>query len=1000
MSDRMSPISFEVLMEWILQEYKRSESIFGVDSLYYHRGGALNFLGEKIETPFGPAAGPHSQLAQNIIAAYAGGSRFFELKTVQTLDGDDLPVSKPCIDARDECYNCEWSTELRVPEALEEYVKGWFALKLIAVEFGLGSPDGFMFNMSVGYDLEGIKSEKIDSFIEGLKDASKTKIWNECLEWTKKNLRRFSRVNEEYLSAISPKVCDSITLSTLHGCPPQEIERIASYLIEEKKIHTFIKCNPTLLGYDFARGALNGMGFDYVEFDDHHFRGDLQYSDAVPMISGLMELAESKGLSFGVKLTNTFPVDNPKDVMAGSDEMYMSGRSLYPLTAETARKLSADFGGRLRVSWSGGADMANIAALYEAGIWPITIATTLLKPGGYQRCKQIAETLAASGYRPFAGVDTAALERIAAEALTDKYYRKPLKELPSRKNGKGVPLIDCFFAPCAEGCPINQAIPDYVALVGAGKHSEALSVILDKNPLPFITGTICNHRCTAKCTRSFYEDPICIREVKLEAAEKGIDAVMPKITVPALRTDARVAIIGGGPAGMAAGYFLAEQGISATVFEKGSQLGGVVRKIIPDFRISAEAIERDVKLIGAMGVEFIMESEKTSVDELRKDGYKYVVFACGAWKHGKLNLEQGECLDVFDFLADYKKSPESLELGENVVVIGGGNTAMDAARAAKRSKGVSNVSIVYRRTRRYMPADLEELETALEENVAFMDLLAPLRLQNGKLLCARMKLGEIDSSGRRSPVQTGERVEIAADTVIAAVGEAVETEIFTDNGIKLNERGRAETNAKTHQSARAGVYVAGDARRGPATVVEAIADAADIARAIAAAEGLASGEKATSVYNEDDRDEVKQRRGVLTFPGEPSLENIRCLECQKVCENCVEVCPNRANVSIKVPGEMPQIVHIDVMCNECGNCMTFCPWESSPYRDKFTMFSDEAGFADSKNDGFVPLGGDSYKIRLEGREFTALPGELDSELSGALAEVIRQFMNQIPLVRR
>ena len=193
MSDRMTPIPFGRFMETILKEEASAGSIFGVRRPYAHKGGALLFLGGRLETPFGPAAGPHTQLAQNIAAAYAGGARFFELKTVQTLDGEDLHVAKPCIDARDECYNVEWSTELCVQDALAEYVKAWYALKLIAKEFGLGSPDGFMFNMSVGYDFTGISSPKIDSFIEGLRDASKTDIWKECDSWARANVKSSRR---------------------------------------------------------------------------------------------------------------------------------------------------------------------------------------------------------------------------------------------------------------------------------------------------------------------------------------------------------------------------------------------------------------------------------------------------------------------------------------------------------------------------------------------------------------------------------------------------------------------------------------------------------------------------------------------------------------------------------------------------------------------------------------------------------------------------------------
>lgn len=179
MSDIMRPIPFSKLMTWIMEEKKTYGTVFGVHKNYKADDKALELFGDKLETPIGPAAGPNSQLCQNIVAAYYAGSRFFELKTVQVLDGEDLPVAKPCILATDECYNTEWSTELLIPQAMDEYIKAWFALKIIAKEFGLGDSNGFIFNMSVGYDLEGIKSDKVNSFIEGLKDASKTDIWNE-----------------------------------------------------------------------------------------------------------------------------------------------------------------------------------------------------------------------------------------------------------------------------------------------------------------------------------------------------------------------------------------------------------------------------------------------------------------------------------------------------------------------------------------------------------------------------------------------------------------------------------------------------------------------------------------------------------------------------------------------------------------------------------------------------------------------------------------------------
>ena len=260
MSDRMTPIPFGQMVKWILKEKKERGTVFGVYRPYKAReDSGRTIFGRKLETPVGSAAGPHTQLAQNLAAAYYSGSRFFELKTVQIIDGEDLPVNKPCIKADDECYNCEWSTELYVPQAQEEYIKAWFLLSILAKEYGLGAMDGFQFNMSVGYDLEGIKSPKIDTFINSMMDASGTTTFQECRQYLLEHLDLFEHVTKEDVERISPNICNSVTLSTLHGCPPQEIERIATYLITEKGLHTFIKCNPTLLGYGFARETMDQM---------------------------------------------------------------------------------------------------------------------------------------------------------------------------------------------------------------------------------------------------------------------------------------------------------------------------------------------------------------------------------------------------------------------------------------------------------------------------------------------------------------------------------------------------------------------------------------------------------------------------------------------------------------------------------------------------------------------------------------------------------------------
>ena len=983
MSDIMTPIPFGKLMNWILEEHKKG-SIFGIKKPFAADPKKMSTIfGRGLETPFGPAAGPHTQLTQNIVASYVAGSRFFELKTVQKLDGEDLPVSKPCIKADDECYNCEWSTELYVPQAYDEYIKAWFACKVLAREYGLGSMDGFQFNMSVGYDLEGIKTEKIDRFIEGMKDASEAPIFAECRQWLLDNLDRFENLTKEDVEGISPNVCNCITLSTLHGCPPQEIERIARYLIEEKHVHTFIKCNPTLLGYEYARSIMDEMGYDYVAFGDFHFKDDLQYEDAVPMLKRLQALADEKGLEFGVKITNTFPVDVKQNELP-SEEMYMSGKSLYALSLSVALKLADDFGGKLRISYSGGADYFNIEKIVDAGIWPVTMATTMLKPGGYQRLEQIGRIFEAKQAPVFEGVDAAKVRALVEGARTDKHHVKAVKPLPSRKVNSPVPLVDCFIAPCQEGCPIHQDITRYLQLAGEGKHEEALKVILNKNPLPFITGTICAHNCMSKCTRNFYETAVNIRRTKLECAEGGYEAVMKELKAPAVSSDKKAAVVGGGPAGLAAAFFLAKGGMKVTVFEKEEKMGGVVRNVIPGFRIPDSAIDNDVEIIKAMGAELVTGKEIQSVDELKKD-YDYVVLALGASEPGVLKLEVGEPVNALEFLAQFKATDGKVDLGKNVVVIGGGNTAMDTARAAKRNAGVEKVSLVYRRTRRYMPADEEELVMAIEDGVEFAELLSPVRQENGVLICKKMVLGDIDASGRRGVVETDEIVEVPADTVIAAVGEKVPSGFYEANGIALDSRKRPQVNQDTLETSLKGVYAVGDGLFGPATVVEGIRDGKK------AAEAIIGRDLSEDIFKMSDEEVITYRKGNLAEEDESRTDSGRCLSCNSYCENCMEVCPNRANIALVVPGmEKHQIIHVDYMCNECGNCRSFCPWDSAPYLDKFTLFANEADMADSTNQGFAVLDAEkgACKVRLQGNEFAYQTGTADERVPEGIAKII------------
>ena len=977
MSEKMYPIPFKSLMNWIVTEYAREGEIFGVHTPYYATGKTLPIFGERIETPFGPAAGPNSQLAQNIIAAYMAGARFFEVKTVQKMDGAELAacVPRPCILAADEGYNQEWSTELEIPQARDEYIKAWCALKVLSKVYGFGDPDGFVFNMSVGYDLEGIKGEKVNTYIDNMMDASETKQFKECLEV----LTELFPAEKDYIASISPRVSRSVTVSTLHGCPPQEIERIASYLLTEKHLHTFVKCNPTILGYKTARTILDSMGYDYIVFDEHHFNEDLQWVDAVPMFERLQALADSKGLEFGLKLSNTFPVDTTRNELPGT-EMYMSGRSLFPLTIEMCNRISRQFNGKMRISFAGGAEFFNCDKLFAAGIWPITVATTILKPGGYNRLHQMVEKTEKLPYKAFCGTDSSAISDMSTASHSDFHHLKPIKPVASRKSEEKVPWIDCFTAPCKGGCPIHQDIPEYIELCRKGLYGPALKLITEKNALPFITGTICAHRCQNKCSRNFYEESVQIRDTKLTAATKGYGALMADIKVPAKVEGKKAAIIGGGPTGIAAAYFLGRAGIETTIFEREEKLGGVPRYVIPAFRISDEAIDKDIALMERYGVEVKCGAPAPSVEELKKLGYTHILIATGAWQAGKLDIP-GNVKGVIGWMKEMKTQVKPC-LDGHVVVVGAGNTAMDAARVAKRM-GAASSTIVYRRTKKEMPADEHELKLAIDEGVNMVELAAPVAQENGKLKLEKMKLGEPDASGRRSPLATGEFFEIPCDLVISAVGEKVDAKLMADNGIEMERKGPAfKTNVEN-------VWCAGDAHRGPATVVEGIADAASFAEAVI-------GEAHTYDIPEaayPSKAQAIAKKGILKMAKDACCEGSRCLDCNTVCENCADSCPNRANVVIKLSDGRHQILHIDKMCNECGNCTQFCPYTSEPCRDKFTLFQTKEDMEDSRNAGVLFLGGDKVLVRMaEVKEYDlSQPNELPKEIENLILTVRSKY---------
>jgi putative selenate reductase len=1038
MSDRMNVQPFGLLLTWILKELGEDGSIFGIPrSLFYTpRPDAPyaipDLFGQTVATPIGPAAGPHTQLAQNIVCAWLSGGRFIELKTVQIMD--ELEIPRPCIDIEDEGYNVEWSQELKLEQSAGEYVKAWVLIHVLHRLLGLAGPLGTVFNMSVGYNLAGIQSPPMVRFMDRLADASEEMA--EIQDTLQTHFPQFAGIQ------IPVQLTNNVTLSTMHGCPPDEIERIARYLMEERGLHTTVKLNPTLLGKETVMHILHDrLGFREIQIPDRVFEHDLQYGRAVELIKSLKEVAARQGLTFGVKLSNTLAMANHRGSLPG-DEMYMSGRALYPITMALFHKLAQELDGDLNVSYSAGADALNVTAILAAGARPITAASDLLKPGGYSRLRQYLQNLeaemrrrGASSLDELAAGRLANLEQAAAEALENPRYKKSYFPFGLPKVESGLELFDCIAAPCVEQCAVCQDVPEYAWLIAQGEYGRALEVILHRNPLPGVTGYVCTHLCQARCTRNNYDQPVAIRDLKRFAFEHGIVSNL-RSPISSFQSP-KVAIVGSGPSGLAAAYFLALRGVQVTVFEAREMPGGMCA-IAPRFRVPPRVVQADIERITALGVELVLNHRVTvPPDELLKQGFEAVYLATGFQRDAGLDIPGIEGEGVFTalrFLEQVARG-EKPGLGEKVLVVGGGNTAMDAARTAQRLTG-QPATVVYRRSRAEMPAEEEELRDLLDEGNRLIELASPQRviLKGGRvaaLECVRNELGAPGVDGRRKPVPVpGSELQIQADSIILAIGQKPNLAFLDGTTLTFRQDGTIAIDGETGQ-ATAGVYAGGDVTRGPAIIIQACADGRRAAEAICRQFGIEFGPPPAEMpeLSQEDILQVKQERARKVARHEPETlpvaqrsgfdlveqtltaeaaqaEAARCLQCSTVCDKCVEVCPNRANYTYQVEpvrwtlpvlacrdgalaviGEETfqvtqtrQIVHVDDFCNECGNCATFCVHQGKPYADKPRLFLQEADFQREDDNAFFIVR-DTIRRREGGKEarLTMQDGKLTFE---------------------
>lgn len=993
MSDKFSPIPIERLLPLTLNELKKKR-FFGIPSSLFFRPSEndpfkLERYHIELETPVGVAAGPHTQLAVNIVAAWLCGARYIELKTIQTLD--ELEVSKPCIDMQDEGYNCEWSQELKLHESFREYLHAWIMIHILRKELNFPEGIGTIFNMSVGYNLQGILNENVQWFFQKMLDCSTE------LEEARQKLRPVYPAIDSI--AIPSRISDNITLSTMHGCPPDEIEKIGLYLLTEKKLHTTIKLNPTLLGADELRSILNNNSGFLTDVPDLAFEHDLKYPDALNIIRQLTETARKENLQFGIKLTNTLESLNNRHVFNEKENMmYMSGRALHPISVRLASKLQLDFEGKLDISFSAGVDCFNIAEVLACGLKPATVCSDLLKPGGYGRLWQYFDHLrtefrekkavSIAGYQAVRAGNAKGspilvnLERYAEDVLNQPAYKKDYHE-PDIKTSRSLGYFDCIHAPCIDTCPTHQDIPEYLRYTASGNFTKALEIIRQTNPFPGVTGMVCDHPCQLKCTRINYDEALHIRDIKRFNAEQGI--INPG-KAPAHLIGKKIAVVGAGPAGLSCAWYMRRAGFEVNIYEQKTVTGGMVSAAIPSFRLTSEVIGNDIKTVLASGVNLHQQYKitKDNFSTIRKE-HDLVFISAGAQKSVKLDLEGIDSegvIDPLDFLFSVKDQNSILK-GRHVLIIGGGNTAMDAARTAYRLVGTEgSVTIIYRRTRKEMPADKGEIQAVIEEGIHLMELIHPERIYAPKgivegIYCSKNVLALRGKDGRPVPVKVpSSEFLIPCDTIIPAIGQQLDID-FLENEDLLTLPGSYKTRIDR-------TYIGGDALRGAATAINAIGDGRLAALEMLAELNIQNTDREATGSEDIDISKLLHRKAIRKYglkPGESDIadrknfnlvmntylqdeaieESSRCLSCDHICNVCVSVCPNLANYSYKINpvhyhlqkavasenGSIElkddidfivtqpyQVLNIRDLCNECGNCTTFCPTKGKPYMDK------------------------------------------------------------------
>jgi NADH-quinone oxidoreductase subunit F len=424
---------------------------------------------------------------------------------------------------------------------------------------------------------------------------------------------------------------------------------------------------------------------------------------------------------------------------------------------------------------------------------------------------------------------------------TLKYFRDEYIDHVKYKRCPAMVCKEIISSACQHTCPISQDVPSYIGYLAQGKFEDAVRIVLKENPLPLVCGRVCDSPCETKCVAGEWDDPIAIKALKRFLADYEMKNDFDLGLKPKPRREEQIAIIGSGPGGLTCAHYLALEGYKVTIFENQSEPGGMLFWGIPEFRMPRDVLKYEIDRIKSLGVEIKLNTtvgKDISLEKLKED-YKAVFIATGAHKGLKMkipNEDSDGVIDAVQFLRDYNGTGKA-DIGENVIVVGGGNSAIDAARVAKRLG--KDTSIYYRRTKVEMPAIESEVEEAILEGIDIQFLVTPIEVvaNNGKvegIKCIRMKLGDMDESGRRRPVPIeGSEFKVEVDSLIYAISQEPDVSLLVDeNGLKVSRWSTIEVNPETLLTDVEGIFAGGDVVSGPNTVTGAMAHGKLAARMI------------------------------------------------------------------------------------------------------------------------------------------------------------------------